>query len=156
MLKCWRRKESCFNQFKLEACQKRKWTSKCLLIRRRIVQWTWLILEILPSNSYAIHLAEVLDQKESLIYKLQSKLVEFQQQLAKEQQLAQQVQLKQYWSVKDPCSMHLWILTVLRSASKSSREMAITILQVAYPSTSYSCSETTWDSPPHLLIVEFQ
>nr|Q39493.1 RecName: Full=Diatom spindle kinesin-1 [Cylindrotheca fusiformis]AAB05681.1 diatom spindle kinesin 1 [Cylindrotheca fusiformis] len=47
-------------------------------------------------HNYAIQLAEFLDKKESLIYKLQSKLDEFQEQLAREQELARQVQLTQY------------------------------------------------------------
>jgi len=47
-------------------------------------------------DSYAIQLAEFLDQKEALIYKLQSKLLDFQDELAKEQQLAQHVRLTQY------------------------------------------------------------
>jgi kinesin family protein 2/24 len=48
-------------------------------------------------DDYAIQLAEYLDRKEVLIYKLQSKLVEFQKQLVKEQQLAQRVtRLTQY------------------------------------------------------------
>jgi len=45
---------------------------------------------------YAIQLAEILDQKEALIYKLQSKLLDFQDELAKEQHLAQHVRLTQY------------------------------------------------------------
>ena len=40
-------------------------------------------------DNYAIQLAEYLDQKEALVYQLQSRLVEFQQQLAKEQALSQ-------------------------------------------------------------------
>jgi hypothetical protein len=48
-------------------------------------------------DNYAIQLADYLDRKEVLIYKLQSKLVEFQKQLAKEQRLAQRVtKLTQY------------------------------------------------------------
>lgn len=48
-------------------------------------------------DEYAIQLAEYLDRKEVLIYKLQSKLGEFQNQLVKEQQLAQRVtKLTQY------------------------------------------------------------
>ena len=47
-------------------------------------------------DSYAIQLAEFLDQKEALIYKLQSKLIDFQEELAKEQHLAQHVRLAQY------------------------------------------------------------
>jgi hypothetical protein len=48
-------------------------------------------------DEYAIQLAEYLDRKEALIYKLQSKLVEFKKQLVKEQQLAQRVtKLTQY------------------------------------------------------------
>jgi len=48
-------------------------------------------------DDYAIQLAEYLDRKEVLIYKLQSKLVEFKKQLAKEQQLTQRVtRLTQY------------------------------------------------------------
>jgi hypothetical protein len=48
-------------------------------------------------DDYAIQLAEYLDRKEVLIFKLQSKLVEFQKQLVKEQQLAQRVtRLTQY------------------------------------------------------------
>lgn len=48
-------------------------------------------------DDYAIQLAEYLDRKEILIYKLQQKLGEFKQQLAKEQQMAQRVQfLSQY------------------------------------------------------------
>jgi hypothetical protein len=48
-------------------------------------------------DEYAIQLAEYLDRKEVLIYKLQSKLTEFHMQLAKEQQLAQRVtKLTQY------------------------------------------------------------
>lgn len=48
-------------------------------------------------DDYAIQLAEFLDKKEILIYKLQQKLQEFKQQLAKEQKLAQRVhKLTQY------------------------------------------------------------
>jgi hypothetical protein len=48
-------------------------------------------------DNYAIQLAEYLDRKEVLIYKLQSKLVEFKKQLAREQQLTQRVtRLTQY------------------------------------------------------------
>jgi len=47
-------------------------------------------------GSYAIQLAEFLDKKEALIYKLQSKLLDFQDELAKEQHLAQHVRLTQY------------------------------------------------------------
>lgn len=42
-------------------------------------------------HSYAIELAELLDQKEMLVYKLQSRLEEFQSQLKKEQELSQRV-----------------------------------------------------------------
>ena len=42
-------------------------------------------------DNYAIQLAEYLDQKEALVYQLQSRLVEFQQQLAKEQALSQRI-----------------------------------------------------------------
>jgi kinesin family protein 2/24 len=48
-------------------------------------------------DDYAIQLAEYLDRKEILIYKLQGKLGEFKNQLAKEQQMAQRVHtLSQY------------------------------------------------------------
>ena len=48
-------------------------------------------------DEYAIQLAEYLDRKEVLIYKLQAKLVEFQKQLAKEQVLSRRVtKLTQY------------------------------------------------------------
>lgn len=48
-------------------------------------------------DEYAIQLAEYLDRKEVLIYKLQSKLIEFQKQLAKEQVLSRRVtKLTQY------------------------------------------------------------
>lgn len=48
-------------------------------------------------NEYALQLAEYLDRKELLIYKLQQKLMDFKKELAKEQELAQQVRtLSQY------------------------------------------------------------
>ena len=48
-------------------------------------------------DEYAIQLAEYLDRKEILIYKLQQKLGEFKSQLAKEQEMAQRVHsLSQY------------------------------------------------------------
>lgn len=48
-------------------------------------------------DDYAIQLAEYLDRKEILIYKLQQKLGEFKNQLAKEQRMAQRVHtLSQY------------------------------------------------------------
>ena len=42
-------------------------------------------------RSYAIKLAELLDQKEMLVYKLQSRLEEFQSQLKLEQESSQRV-----------------------------------------------------------------
>jgi kinesin family protein 2/24 len=48
-------------------------------------------------DEYAIQLAEFLDRKEILVYKLQQKLGEFKSQLAKEQEMAQRVRsLSQY------------------------------------------------------------
>ena len=48
-------------------------------------------------DEYAIQLAEYLDRKEILVYKLQQKLGEFKSQLAKEQEMAQRVHsLSQY------------------------------------------------------------
>jgi len=48
-------------------------------------------------DDYAIQLAEYLDRKEIMIYKLQQKLGDFKQQLAKEQEMSERVQkLSQY------------------------------------------------------------